>query len=79
MDDFPLNGMAYVQFAVGNAKQAAHFYATAFGMTTVAYRGPETGYPDAAEYVLTSGCSDLRTLRSYPTRHRDRASRGCAR
>ena len=56
-DVFPLNGMAYVQFAVGNAKQAAHFYATAFGMTTVAYRGPETGYADAAEYVLTSGAA----------------------
>ncbi|HEX2297952.1 MAG TPA: 4-hydroxyphenylpyruvate dioxygenase, partial [Pseudonocardiaceae bacterium] len=39
----------------GNARQAAHFYSTAFGMTPVAYRGPEKGYRDAAEYVLVSG------------------------
>lgn len=56
-DDFPLHGMAYVQFAVGNAKQAAHYYATAFGMTTIAYRGPETGSPDLCEYVLRSGAA----------------------
>ena len=54
-DPFPVKGMDHVRFAVGNAKQAAHFYSTAFGMTCVAYRGPETGHRDAAEYVLTSG------------------------
>jgi 4-hydroxyphenylpyruvate dioxygenase len=54
-DPFPVKGIDYVQFVVGNAKQAAHYYSTAFGMTCVAYRGPETGYPDHAEYVLTSG------------------------
>ncbi|GAA1015390.1 4-hydroxyphenylpyruvate dioxygenase [Acrocarpospora pleiomorpha] len=42
-------------FAVGNAKQAAHFYSTAFGMRLVAYRGPETGSRDEVAYVLTSG------------------------
>lgn len=40
---------------MGNAKQAAHYYATAFGMKLVAYRGPEQGYRDHAEYVLVSG------------------------
>jgi 4-hydroxyphenylpyruvate dioxygenase len=40
---------------VGNAKQAAHYYSTAFGMKCVAYRGPEHGYRDHAEYVLVSG------------------------
>jgi 4-hydroxyphenylpyruvate dioxygenase len=40
---------------VGNAKQTAHFFSSAFGMTCVAYRGPETGSADYAEYVLTSG------------------------
>ena len=54
-DPFPVIGMDHIRFAVGNARQAAHFYSTAFGMTCVAYRGPEQGYRDAAEYVLVSG------------------------
>lgn len=64
-DAFPVKGMDAVVFAVGNAKQAAHYYQTAFGMRLVAYRGPETcdhgtGGPacacrDEAAYVLTSG------------------------
>ncbi len=54
-DPFPVVGMDHIRFAVGNARQAAHFYSTAFGMTCVAYRGPEQGYRDAAEYVLVSG------------------------
>ncbi|HEX6932506.1 MAG TPA: 4-hydroxyphenylpyruvate dioxygenase, partial [Streptosporangiaceae bacterium] len=48
-------GMDAVVFAVGNARQAAHYYSTAFGMTVVAYRGPETGCRDEAAYVLESG------------------------
>ena len=54
-DPFPVKGMDAIVFAVGNAKQTAHFYATAFGMRVVAYSGPETGRPDRASYVLTSG------------------------
>ncbi|HEU5107214.1 MAG TPA: VOC family protein, partial [Micromonosporaceae bacterium] len=54
-DPFPVQGLDHVHFLVGNAKQAAHYYSTAFGMTCVAYRGPETGFRDHAEYVLTSG------------------------
>jgi len=54
-DVFPVRGMDHVRFAVGNAKQAAHFYSTAFGMRCRAYRGPETGSRDVAEYVLESG------------------------
>ena len=54
-DPFPVVGMDHVRFFVGNAKQAAHYYCTAFGMTCVAYRGPETGSRDLAEYVVTSG------------------------
>jgi len=54
-DPFPVKGVDHVRFFVGNAKQAAHFYSTAFGMRLVAYRGPEQGYRDHAEYVLTSG------------------------
>jgi 4-hydroxyphenylpyruvate dioxygenase len=54
-DPFPVKGIDHVAFLVGNAKQAAHYYSTAFGMTLVAYRGPEQGCRDYAEYVLTSG------------------------
>ncbi|HEV7831648.1 MAG TPA: 4-hydroxyphenylpyruvate dioxygenase [Pseudonocardiaceae bacterium] len=54
-DPFPVIGIDHVAFALGNARQAAHFYSTAFGMTCVAYRGPEQGYRDAVEYVLVSG------------------------
>jgi 4-hydroxyphenylpyruvate dioxygenase len=54
-DDFPVTGMDAAVFAVGNARQAAHFYSTAFGMRCVAYRGPETGCRDEASYVLESG------------------------
>ncbi|WP_412540742.1 4-hydroxyphenylpyruvate dioxygenase [Longispora sp. K20-0274] len=54
-DQFPIKGWDHVRFYVGNAKQAAHYYSTAFGMTLVAYRGPEQGYREHAEYVLTSG------------------------
>src|SRR5690606_502346 len=54
-DPFPVLGIDHIRFAVGNARQAAHFYATAFGMTPVAYRGPEQGYRDHAEYLLTAG------------------------
>jgi len=54
-DSFPIIGMDAVVFAVGNAKQSAHYYSTAFGMRRVAYRGPETGYPDEASHVLASG------------------------
>jgi 4-hydroxyphenylpyruvate dioxygenase len=54
-DGFHVTGMDAVVFAVGNARQAAHYYSTAFGMRCVAYRGPETGCRDEAAYVLTSG------------------------
>jgi 4-hydroxyphenylpyruvate dioxygenase len=54
-EDFPVEAIDYVHFAVGNAKQAAHYYSAAFGMTVTAYRGPETGHRDYAEYVLESG------------------------
>jgi 4-hydroxyphenylpyruvate dioxygenase len=58
-DTFPIIGMDAVVFAVGNAKQAAYYYSTAFGMRRVAYRGPETGSPDEAAHVLESGSARL--------------------
>ncbi|MEV6010383.1 4-hydroxyphenylpyruvate dioxygenase [Streptomyces sp. NPDC051976] len=54
-DAFPVKGMDAVVFAVGNAKQAAHYYSTAFGMRRVAYAGPENGSRETASYVLESG------------------------
>jgi 4-hydroxyphenylpyruvate dioxygenase len=54
-DPFPVRGMDAVVFAVANAKQAAHYYSTAFGMKLVAYSGPENGSRETASYVLESG------------------------
>jgi 4-hydroxyphenylpyruvate dioxygenase len=51
-DFLPLLGTDYVEFYVGNAKQAAHFYKTAFGFQSLAYAGLETGVRDRASYVL---------------------------
>ena len=53
MQDFlPLNGTDYIELWVGNAKQSAHYYKTAFGFQSLAYAGPETGVRDRASYVL---------------------------
>ncbi len=51
-DFLPLSGTDYVEFYVGNAKQAAHFYKAAFGFQSLAYAGPETGLRDRASYVI---------------------------
>jgi 4-hydroxyphenylpyruvate dioxygenase len=51
-DFLPLLGTDYVEFYVGNAKQAAHFYKTAFGFQSLAYAGPETGVKDKVSYVI---------------------------
>ena len=51
-DTFPIQGIDHVEFYVGNAKQAAHFYRTAMGFNITAYAGPETKVRDRASYVL---------------------------
>ncbi|WP_268122289.1 4-hydroxyphenylpyruvate dioxygenase [Roseivirga pacifica] len=51
-DFLPINGTDYVELYVGNAKQSAHFYKTAFGFQSVAYAGLETGVKDRVSYVL---------------------------
>lgn len=51
-DFLPLLGTDYVEFYVGNAKQAAHYYKTAFGFQSHAYAGLETGLKDRVSYVL---------------------------
>src|SRR5438874_10182635 len=52
VDFLPLQGTDYVEFYVGNAKQAAHYYKTAFGFQSLAYSGPETGNRDSVRYVI---------------------------
>src|SRR3954453_20378797 len=52
VDFLPLEGTDYIEFYVGNAKQAAHFYKTVFGFQSLAYSGPETGVKDRASYAI---------------------------
>jgi len=52
VDFLPLQGTDYVEFYVGNAKQAAHYYKTAFGFQSLAYAGPETGMKDKTSYAV---------------------------
>jgi 4-hydroxyphenylpyruvate dioxygenase len=54
-DTFPINGTDFIEFYVGNAKQASVFYRAAFGFQLVAYKGPETGCRDRASYLLQQG------------------------
>ncbi|HRH65863.1 MAG TPA: 4-hydroxyphenylpyruvate dioxygenase [Bacteroidia bacterium] len=54
-DFLPIQGTDYIEFYVGNAKQAAHYYKTAFGFQSLAYAGLETGLRDRTSYVLRQG------------------------
>jgi len=54
-DFLPLNGTDFVEFYVGNAKQAAFFYIKAFGFEPLAYKGLETGSKDSCSYVIRQG------------------------
>jgi 4-hydroxyphenylpyruvate dioxygenase len=54
-DHLPIQGIDYVEFYVGNAKQAAHYYRTGFGFRLTAYSGPETKVRDHASYVVEQG------------------------
>jgi 4-hydroxyphenylpyruvate dioxygenase len=51
-DFLPLKGTDHIEFYVGNAKQSAYYYQTAFGFDLIAYSGPETGLKDRCSYVL---------------------------
>ena len=68
-DFLPLKGTDHVEFYVGNARQAAYFYRTAFGMSLVAYAGPETGQRDHASYVVQQG--KVRFVLTTPLRSTD--------
>lgn len=54
-DFLPINGTDYIELYVGNAKQSAHYYKTAFGFQSLAYAGLETGVKDRTSYVLRQG------------------------
>src|SRR5690606_5313930 len=54
-DLFPLLGIDYLEFYVGNAKQAAYYYQSAFGFQPLAYRGLETGDRDTESYAVAQG------------------------
>ncbi len=54
-DFLPIVGTDHLEFYVGNAKQSAYYYQSAFGYDLVAYAGPETGVRDRASYVLQQG------------------------
>jgi 4-hydroxyphenylpyruvate dioxygenase len=79
-DTFPINGTDFVEFYVGNAKQAAQYYRSAFGFQLKAYRGPETGVRDRASYlleqnkvrlVLTSALGPEHPIADHVLRHGD--------
>ncbi|WP_460062881.1 4-hydroxyphenylpyruvate dioxygenase [Streptomyces sp. YKOK-I1] len=54
-DRQPLLGYHHLRYHVGNAKQAAHYYRTAFGFTPIAYSGPETGNRESTSWVMAQG------------------------
>lgn len=79
-DTFPINGTDYVEFFVGNAKQSASYYRSAFGYEIAGYRGPETGCRDRASYllvqnkvrlVLTSALGPSHEIAQHVARHGD--------
>ncbi|HJT63465.1 MAG TPA: VOC family protein, partial [Candidatus Limnocylindria bacterium] len=63
-DFLPLKGIDHVEFWVGNAKQAAHYFRALWGFTPVAYAGLETGIRDRASYVLVQ--NDIRFVFTAP-------------
>jgi 4-hydroxyphenylpyruvate dioxygenase len=63
-DFLPLNGIDHVEFWVGNARQAAHYYRMLWGFTPVAYAGLETGVRDRSSYVLVQ--NDIRFVFTAP-------------
>lgn len=79
-DFLPLLGTDYVEFYVGNAKQSAHYYKTAFGFQSCAYKGLETGSKDSVSYVLkqdkikiilTSAMNSNSPINQHVTKHGD--------
>jgi len=65
-DFLPINGTDYIEYYVGNAKQAAYFYQNAFGFQLAGYKGPETGCRETASYLLMQG--KIRLVLTTPLR-----------
>ena len=65
-DFLPITGTDYLEFYVGNARQSAYYYRAAFGMSLVAWAGPETGLRDRASYVVEQG--GIRLVLTTPLR-----------
>jgi 4-hydroxyphenylpyruvate dioxygenase len=76
-DFLPISGTDYVELYVGNAKQAAHFYKTAFGFQDLAYAGLETGQKTHTSYVLQQG--KIRLVLSTPFEENSEMARHLAR
>jgi len=70
-DFLPLLGTDYVEFYVGNAKQAAHFYKTALGFQSLAYAGLETGVTDRTSYVVVQDKIRLVFTTPMPGEHNE--------
>ena len=79
-DFLPLLGTDYVEFYVGNAKQSAHYYKTAYGFQSCAYKGLETGSKDSVSYVLkqdkirivlTTALNSNSPINEHVTKHGD--------
>jgi len=68
-EEIILSGTDHIELYVGNAKQAAHYYKTAFGFQSLAYAGPETGLRDQASYVLKQGKIRLVLTSALSSRH----------
>ncbi len=66
LDFLPINGTDYIELYVGNSKQAAHFYKSAFGFQSLAYAGLETGLKDRESYVVQQG--KIRLVLTSPLR-----------
>jgi 4-hydroxyphenylpyruvate dioxygenase len=71
-DFLPLNGTDYLEFFVGNARQAAYYYRAAFGMELTAYSGPETGNRSRVSYVVAQ--DKIRLVLTTPLRSDDPAA-----
>jgi 4-hydroxyphenylpyruvate dioxygenase len=65
-DFLPINGTDYIEYYVGNAKQAAYYYQNAFGFQLAGYKGPETGCRETASYLLMQG--KIRLILTTPLR-----------
>lgn len=68
-DFLPLNGTDFIELYVGNAKQSAHYYKTAFGFQSLAYSGLETGNRECASYALRQGKITLVLTTAYHSDH----------